>query len=133
MSVRLTQALEAGGARRLRNESFFSAPQLKRDPLGSYLSYTQPSKFRFPTPPTSAEHLASRGGVGSRRGEKFAPRTAAPTSVGFCPDVTRCGSGRSDGRGPDPMETRGGTPPRAKRKWKGGWGHSRGPGHGGSN
>src|SRR5881396_2828762 len=29
------QALEAGGARKLRNESFFSAPQLKRDPLGS--------------------------------------------------------------------------------------------------
>src|SRR5881396_404186 len=28
------QALEAGGARRLRNESFFGAPQLKRDPLG---------------------------------------------------------------------------------------------------
>src|SRR5712664_3598867 len=28
------QALEAGGARRLRNESFFSAPQLKRDLLG---------------------------------------------------------------------------------------------------
>src|SRR2546430_732516 len=27
--------LEAGGARRLRNEFFFSAPQLKRDPLGS--------------------------------------------------------------------------------------------------
>jgi hypothetical protein len=26
--------LEAGGARTLRNESFFSAPQLKRDPLG---------------------------------------------------------------------------------------------------
>src|SRR5206468_1626253 len=25
---------EADGARRLRNESFFSAPQLKRDPLG---------------------------------------------------------------------------------------------------
>src|SRR5216117_3043530 len=29
-----SQALEADGARRLRNESFFSAPQLKRDPLG---------------------------------------------------------------------------------------------------
>src|SRR5204862_8311685 len=28
------QALEAGGASRLRNESFFSAPQLKRDSLG---------------------------------------------------------------------------------------------------
>src|SRR5512145_495925 len=28
-------ALEAGGARRLWNESFFSAPQLKRNPLGS--------------------------------------------------------------------------------------------------
>ena len=28
-----SQALEAGGARRLRNESFFSAPQLKRDSL----------------------------------------------------------------------------------------------------
>src|SRR2546423_10984781 len=28
------QALEAGGSRRLWNESFFSAPQLKRDPLG---------------------------------------------------------------------------------------------------
>src|SRR5256714_13233931 len=28
------QALEAGGARRLWNESFFSAPQLKRDSLG---------------------------------------------------------------------------------------------------
>jgi len=27
----------AAGARRLRNESFFSAPQLKRDPLGGYL------------------------------------------------------------------------------------------------
>src|SRR6266566_910578 len=30
-----TQAFEAGGARRLGNESFFSAPQLKRDPLGA--------------------------------------------------------------------------------------------------
>jgi len=29
------QALEAAGTRRLRNESFFSAPQLKRDPLDS--------------------------------------------------------------------------------------------------
>src|SRR5205807_6557471 len=28
--------LEAGGARRLRNEFFFSAPQLKRGPLGSH-------------------------------------------------------------------------------------------------
>src|SRR6266581_7061652 len=28
------KALEAGGARRLRNEFFVSAPQLKRDPLG---------------------------------------------------------------------------------------------------
>src|SRR5437899_2060338 len=28
------QRFEAGGARRLGNESFFSAPQLKRDPLG---------------------------------------------------------------------------------------------------
>src|ERR1700704_6297472 len=33
---RLT-AVEAGGARRLWNEFFFSAPQLKRDPLGSTL------------------------------------------------------------------------------------------------
>jgi len=31
---RYLTALEAGGARRLRNESFFSAPQLKRHPLG---------------------------------------------------------------------------------------------------
>jgi hypothetical protein len=30
----LKHALEAEGARRLWNESFFSAPQLKRDPLG---------------------------------------------------------------------------------------------------
>src|SRR2546428_2854257 len=30
-----SQGLEAGGARRLWNESFFSAPQLKRGPLGS--------------------------------------------------------------------------------------------------
>src|SRR2546428_2413143 len=29
-----SQGLEADGARRLWNESFFSAPQLKRDPLG---------------------------------------------------------------------------------------------------
>src|SRR5438477_7285399 len=29
---------EAGGARRLRNEFFFSAPQLKRSPLGSHLN-----------------------------------------------------------------------------------------------
>src|SRR5216117_3479149 len=32
--VAAERALEAGGARRLGNESFFSAPQLKRDPLG---------------------------------------------------------------------------------------------------
>src|SRR6266581_5468719 len=32
------QALEAGGARRLRNESFFSAPQLKRIPLATVLN-----------------------------------------------------------------------------------------------
>src|SRR5437899_171701 len=30
------QRFEAGGARRLGNESFFSAPQLKREPLGRY-------------------------------------------------------------------------------------------------
>src|SRR5438067_8822592 len=30
----LFRSLEAGGTRRLGNESFFSAPQLKRDPLG---------------------------------------------------------------------------------------------------
>jgi len=35
LTGRCLTALEAGGARRLRNESFFSAPQLKRDPLGS--------------------------------------------------------------------------------------------------
>ncbi len=29
-------ALEADGARKLRNESFFSAPQLTRDPLGAH-------------------------------------------------------------------------------------------------
>src|SRR5213076_1722823 len=42
------QALEAGGARKLRNESFFSAPQLKRDPLGSGRldSMTHPSSPR---------------------------------------------------------------------------------------
>src|SRR6266566_4408730 len=34
LSAAASQALEAGGARRLWNESFFSAPQLKRDPLG---------------------------------------------------------------------------------------------------
>src|SRR5216117_53368 len=34
-----SQALEADGARRLRNESFFSAPQLKRDPLGRAQSF----------------------------------------------------------------------------------------------
>ena len=28
-----SKALEAAGARTLRNESFFGAPQLKRDPL----------------------------------------------------------------------------------------------------
>ena len=33
-SSSVSEALEADGARRLRNESFFSAPQLKRDPLG---------------------------------------------------------------------------------------------------
>src|SRR2546428_13787017 len=31
-----SQGLEAGGARRLWNESFFSAPQLKRDSLGGW-------------------------------------------------------------------------------------------------
>src|SRR5216117_1958891 len=35
-----SQALEADGARRLRNESFFSAPQLKRDSLGGSLRST---------------------------------------------------------------------------------------------
>jgi len=37
--------LEAGGARRLRNESFFSAPQLKRDPLGrrNYVTFSPSS------------------------------------------------------------------------------------------
>ena len=34
LRVAAEQALEAGGARRLGNEFFFSAPQLKRDPLG---------------------------------------------------------------------------------------------------
>src|SRR6266516_3698669 len=33
-SSSVSEALEADGARRLRNESFLSAPQLKRDPLG---------------------------------------------------------------------------------------------------
>src|SRR5438105_11532400 len=35
------QALEADGARRLWNESFFSAPQLKRDPLGGSQALSQ--------------------------------------------------------------------------------------------
>src|SRR3989454_5949602 len=34
LSRPLNKRFEAAGARRLRNESFFSAPQLKRDPLG---------------------------------------------------------------------------------------------------
>src|SRR5882724_6645631 len=34
-----SQALEAAGARRLWNESFFSAPQLKRDPLGADMKH----------------------------------------------------------------------------------------------
>src|SRR5712664_1090341 len=43
---RCLTALEADGARRLRNESFFSAPQLKRDPLGG----TQPTMHEPPQP-----------------------------------------------------------------------------------
>jgi hypothetical protein len=35
VSAMVLPALEGGGARRLWNESFFSAPQLKRDSLGS--------------------------------------------------------------------------------------------------
>ena len=34
MILSVQQAFEAGGARRLWNESFFSAPQLKRGPFG---------------------------------------------------------------------------------------------------
>src|SRR5260370_41880471 len=35
---RCLTALEADGARRLGNESFVSAPQLKRDPLGRHIA-----------------------------------------------------------------------------------------------
>jgi len=40
--VQPNKALEAIGARRLRNESFFSAPQLKRDSLGGAMSNPVP-------------------------------------------------------------------------------------------
>src|SRR5437762_679942 len=56
------QALEAGGARRLRNESFFTAPQLKRTPLGG-----GPSSGLQHSP---AGSLSNRGraSVGRRKG-----------------------------------------------------------------
>src|SRR6266542_2268090 len=44
-----SQALEAVGARRLRNESFFSAPQLKRDPLGAHPLIRMRTRFLFLT------------------------------------------------------------------------------------
>ena len=51
---RPNQRFEAAGARRLRNESFFSAPQLKRDPLGSDMTEQElsdiESRVRAATP-----------------------------------------------------------------------------------
>src|SRR5207247_8342004 len=59
---------EAGGARRLRNESFFSAPQLKRDSLGrgvhkASVRYDRrrARHLRPPGPPCLAWHLSGPG------------------------------------------------------------------------
>src|SRR6266542_1509013 len=56
-----SQALEADGARRLWNESFFSAPQLKRDPLGCARKKLQE---RFSTPPCPTAPQISETSVG---------------------------------------------------------------------
>src|SRR6266446_1642825 len=71
-------ALEAGGARRLWNESFFSAPQLKRDSLGSAVTETsnfvegrEDARSKCPSDASSREQsaiLASRVGYQHRRG-----------------------------------------------------------------
>jgi len=58
----------AGGARRLGNESFFSAPQLKRDRLGS--TCRRPSRLSRFTPISTAFSATS-----------FASRTAIPAQM----------------------------------------------------
>src|SRR2546430_24748 len=54
------QALEADGARRLRNESFFSAPQLKRDPLGSTEAVDTGERSQRGIKPEAQEDLRAR-------------------------------------------------------------------------
>src|SRR5205823_4523235 len=57
---RLNRRLEAAGARRLRNEVFFSAPQRKRTPLGASLarlsSYRQVSQGCCTSRPPSRDN-----------------------------------------------------------------------------
>src|SRR6266702_5486800 len=54
------QALEAGGARRLRNESFFSAPQLKRPPLGSAAKWFADATVLLDRIPYANDHYRPR-------------------------------------------------------------------------
>src|SRR5204863_8174537 len=68
---RLTRALEAAGARRLRNESFFSAPQLKRDSLGSPTTVMAALKFANDGGPLIALDAALAAGWNGNRSDDY--------------------------------------------------------------
>jgi ketosteroid isomerase-like protein len=72
-------ALEADGARRLRDESFFSAPQLKRDPLDGGNTYRDEDHVtdRHLRRPAMIALFLTASAVGSSRAQQ-----ASPTTVG---------------------------------------------------
>jgi hypothetical protein len=87
-------ALEADGARRLWNESFFSAPQLKRDPLGCATRVNYETVFQNHSVGGSEAPLASVGRVRSSCRHKgnaslvgasagFLGRVPSPVPEGF--------------------------------------------------
>src|SRR6266446_6355418 len=81
-------ALEAGGARRLWNESFFSAPQLKRDSLGGCAmpktnktqspSLLIPLRITVVDPPKGVEFRLQRG-----RSDLVVPTRVTRTEIQF--------------------------------------------------
>src|SRR6266702_2703816 len=95
------QALEAGGARRLRNESFFSAPQLKRDPLGRS------------SPSVESDHEKSASLLHHHTGPRRYP--AGPVRYGFTPPGTP--SAREGARAQHPLRTTPWRPSRASHGW----------------
>src|SRR6266542_6263223 len=85
-----SQALEAAGARRLRNESFISAPQLKRDPLGCATRVNDETVFQNHTVGGSSSARASVGRVSlpaQRKGNEGLVRASAAPGGDFSASV----------------------------------------------